>query len=211
MRHVAMGRQERRQVARDRRVGRIGQAELLEARRRLARLVVERDAGQEPVDQQLADFVARRLRPAARRRSASRPPPGRLTVSRSGASLPSSVSLTCWQMRTSTAHWPRLELAVAGQPLFEVMGQGQVEVVAAEDQVIADGDAVELDLAAFAAADADQREVGRAAADVADQDLLARLRPAAPSRRRGRRSRRRRPPAAPRSARRAAARPGRPP
>ena len=55
------------------------------------------------------------------------------------------------------------------------MRQGQIEIVAAEDQVIADGHAVELHLAAFAAADADQREVGRAAADVADEDLLARL------------------------------------
>ena len=55
------------------------------------------------------------------------------------------------------------------------MGQGQVEVVAAEDQVIADGHAMELHLAAFAAADADQREVGGAAADVADEDLLARV------------------------------------
>ena len=53
------------------------------------------------------------------------------------------------------------------------MGQGQVEVVAAEDQVIADGDAVELDLARFAAADADQGEVGGAAPHVADEDLLA--------------------------------------
>ena len=56
-----------------------------------------------------------------------------------------------------------------------MMGQGQVEVVAAEDQVVADGHAVELHLAALAAADADQGEVGRAAADVADQNLLARL------------------------------------
>ena len=53
------------------------------------------------------------------------------------------------------------------------MGQGEIEIIAAEDQVIADGHAVELHLAAFAAADADQREVGRAAADVADENLLA--------------------------------------
>ena len=55
------------------------------------------------------------------------------------------------------------------------MRQGKIEIIAAEDQVIADGHAVELHLAAFAAADADQREVGRAAADVADEDFLARL------------------------------------
>ena len=84
------------------------------------------------------------------------------------------------------------------------MGQGQVEVVAAEDQVVADGHAVELHLAAFAAADADQREVRRAAADVADEDLLARRDQPVPVVGDGRRSRRKRRPAAPRSAPRAA-------
>ena len=54
-----------------------------------------------------------------------------------------------------------------------MLGQRQIEIVAAEDQVVADGHAVELHLAAFAAADANQREIGRAAADVADQDFLA--------------------------------------
>ena len=68
-----------------------------------------------------------------------------------------------------------LRFGVAGKPLFQVVGQGQIEVVAAQDQVIADCHAVELDLAAVAAADANQGEVGRAAADVADEDLLARL------------------------------------
>ena len=48
---------------------------------------------------------------------------------------------------------PRLQLA---DLLLDVPGQGQVEIVAAEDQVVADGHAMELDLAPFAAADANQ-------------------------------------------------------
>jgi hypothetical protein len=65
-----------------------------------------------------------------------------------------------------------------------VVGEGEVEVVAAEDQVLADGHPVEHHLAAAAAAgpgkalpdrpDADEREVARPAADVADEDRLAR-------------------------------------
>ena len=39
--------------------------------------------------------------------------------------------------------------------------------------MIADGDAMELHLAVGSPANTDQREVGRAAANVADQDFLA--------------------------------------
>ena len=72
-------------------------------------------------------------------------------------------------------------LLPARQLLFQVVRQGKIEIIAAEDQMITDGHAVELDLAAFAAADADQREVGRAPADIADEDLLARLDKLVPS------------------------------
>ena len=54
-----------------------------------------------------------------------------------------------------------------------MVGEREIEIVAAQDQVFADGDAVELGFPAFAAADADEREVGGAAADVANQDRLA--------------------------------------
>ena len=79
-------------------------------------------------------------------------------------------------------HGPLTRLQLADF-LLDVLGQRQVEIVAAEDQVVADGHAMELHLAPFAAADANQRKVGGAAADVADEDFLARLRPAGPSRR----------------------------
>ena len=55
------------------------------------------------------------------------------------------------------------------------MRQGKIEIVAAEDQVVADGHAMELYLAAVAATNADQREIGRAAADIADEYFLARF------------------------------------
>ena len=60
----------------------------------------------------------------------------------------------------------------AAQLLLDLMRQGKVDVVAAEHEVVAHGDAAEsrpgqsLD-------HGDQTEVGRAAADVADQDQLA--------------------------------------
>ena len=58
--------------------------------------------------------------------------------------------------------------------LLDILRQRQIEIIAAEDQMIADGDAMELHFAAFAAADANEREVGSSAADIADQNLLAR-------------------------------------
>ncbi len=63
----------------------------------------------------------------------------------------------------------------ADQPLFQIVRQGKIEIIAAEDQVLADGHAVELHLAALTAADADQRKVGRAAADIANENFLTRL------------------------------------
>ena len=53
-------------------------------------------------------------------------------------------------------HGPLPRLQLVADLLLDVLGQGQVEVVAAEDQVVAHGHAMELHLSAFAAADADQ-------------------------------------------------------
>ncbi len=123
MRHVPMGGQERRQVARDGRVRRVGQAELLKARPPAGRPVVQADAGKKASTSTLADLLAGdfQLQAAA---DQPRPAPGRLTVSRSGASWPSSVSLTCWQVRDQHGPLPRLELAVAGQPSLRGDGPG---------------------------------------------------------------------------------------
>ena len=51
-------------------------------------------------------------------------------------------------------------------------GQGKIEIVAAEQKVLADGGSLKLQLAVDQAS-AHQAEVGRAAADVADQDQFA--------------------------------------
>jgi hypothetical protein len=62
-------------------------------------------------------------------------------------------------------------LATAGgQALLDQLGQGQVDVVAAQEQVIADRDPGK----ATVGVDGDQREVGGAAADIEHQDPLAR-------------------------------------
>ncbi len=51
-------------------------------------------------------------------------------------------------------------------------GQGKIEIVAAEQKVLADGGSLKLQLAVDQAS-AHQAEVGRAAADVADQNQFA--------------------------------------
>ena len=56
--------------------------------------------------------------------------------------------------------------------LFHAAGQGKIEIVAAEQKVLADGGSLKLQLA-IDQASAHQAEVGRAAADVADQNQFA--------------------------------------
>ena len=56
--------------------------------------------------------------------------------------------------------------------LFHAAGQGKIEIVAAEQKVLADGGSLKLQLA-IDQASAHQAEVGRAAADVADQNQIA--------------------------------------
>ena len=60
----------------------------------------------------------------------------------------------------------------AAELLLDVVGQRQVDIVAAEHQVVADGDPAEPG-AGRRLDDGDQAEVGRPAADIADQDQLA--------------------------------------
>jgi hypothetical protein len=68
-----------------------------------------------------------------------------------------------------------MRLQIAAQLIFQVLGQCQVLIVPTQDEMIANGDAVKLDLVPFSVADADQGKIRRAAADIADQDLLPRL------------------------------------
>ena len=85
------------------------------------------------------------------------------------------------------------------EPLLQQAREREVHVVAAEQDVLADGDALEREVAVLLG-DGDQGEVGRAAADVADEDQIADVDAAAPAVADARRARRRKPPAAPRAA-----------
>ena len=85
------------------------------------------------------------------------------------------------------------------ETLLQQAREREVHVVAAEQDVLADGDALERELA-IRARHGDQAEVGRAAADVADEDQVADRRRGGASRPPARRARRRTPPAAPRAA-----------
>ena len=102
------------------------------------------------------------------------PRPAIVTGQRSsrGCCSPSSFSLAVRQANRKRAPLLGVE-PDAAELLLDVMRQRQVDVVAAEHQVVADGDAPEA-RAGRRLDDGDQAEVGRAAADVADQDQLAR-------------------------------------
>ena len=65
-----------------------------------------------------------------------------------------------------------MNAALGEGPAHEV-GQGEIHVVAADQHVIADGQPSQEQLAGLLA-DADQGEVGRAAADIADEELRPR-------------------------------------
>ena len=169
---VAMSSQEGSQVTRYGGIGRVGQAELLEARLPAGGLVVEVDGGEEAIDEALLSLFASDfdLHPAA-------------DQSRSGAreiNGPVVGSVRAEEdffdpLAGSHQHGPlaRLEMTIAGQTALQMMRQGKIKIVAAEDQVFSHGHAMELHLAAFACANANERKVGRAAAHVAHQNLLA--------------------------------------
>ena len=188
-------------MARDRRIGGVGQAELLEAgARALGRRGVGGDAREEAVEHQLLDLGARRARRAARRRSACEPRPATVMVherarpsSREQPLLGDAAGLhQRWKACGSSR-------AAAAEPRLDAARERQIHVVAAEQQVIADRGALEA--SAPVAVDGDQREVGGAAADVATPAPSSPARERAPpGRRRDRRARSRRRPAAPRAA-----------
>ena len=101
---------------------------------------------------------------------------------RFGASAsPSSVSLAARQAWVSARICQASSVrAVGGELARDDVGQREVHVVAAEQDVVADRDAVQLEVA-VALDHGDQREVGGAAADVDDQDHVADLHLLAPA------------------------------
>ena len=87
---------------------------------------------------------------------------------RSAALLPQRMKLHAIELRI-----------LRGKILVDVAGKGEIHVVAAQKNVFADRDTLQLKFAVFVG-DRDQREVGGAAADVEDQDEIARLHAFAP-------------------------------
>ena len=170
-----MRRQERRQVSRDRRVGRVRQAELLEpgAEPPPRRPRVHSHARQEAVREQRDGFLAGEFhlpRPAdqarpGRRREVDRPALGRIGGEEGLLRL----------LTAPDQGRPRARLQLAAQARLDVVRQGEVEVVAAEDEMVADRQAVEVyrRVGSRAGPGFDQGQVRRAATDVADQHALA--------------------------------------
>jgi hypothetical protein len=69
--------------------------------------------------------------------------------------------------------------AFFGETLRDYAGKRQIDIIAAQQDMLADGDAVERQLA-VAFGDGDEREIGGAAADIDDQDEVAHLHALAP-------------------------------
>ena len=164
--------EKRGQIAGHGRIGSVGQAEFAEAGLLLAGPVGQRHAGEEAIEQDLARFVALDHHAhAAADQLRSRA--GQVEGERFGTAVDQQILLHA--SAHPDQHRPLVRIECTAELLLQVPRQGQVLIVAAQDQVIAYGHPVELDLVSFAAPHADQREIGRTAADVADQDLLARL------------------------------------
>ena len=161
--------EEPRQVARHGRIRRVGQPELLQTHAaRASRHLVAPTAGKKPSSEHRVHIVARQ-------RSVIVPPISREPLpSRVTGLFARDASRAASPSRRGTGargvQLPRVDaMAVRLEPLLQQAREREVHVVAAEQDVIADRDALEREVAVVLA-DRDQAEVGRAAADVADED-----------------------------------------
>ena len=173
-------REERRQVPGDRRVGRVRQAELLEAALPVLRHRVAVARRQKPIEQHPPQLVAiDGERP--RRGHQARPPRGQGKGERLSAVFGQQLFLQQAALTDEGSEVGRRQRPVGRlERAFQMRRQGCVEVVAAEQQVLADGAALEVDAAVLQLAGGDEREVRRAAADVAHQHRLAGPHPVGP-------------------------------
>ena len=176
-------REKRRQVARDRRIGFVRQPELAQAGAAIAA------AAFFIRPRQRQEFMQRRLHVIARQidghRVADERPAGaedgdRHAVRRRLAEHPFLGRAAQPPDRRPLRHRQPHVGAGLGDPALDDRGEREIEVVAAEEQVIADRHAFErrrrrLD------PDPNQTEVGRAASDVTDKCNLHRLRGRSPS------------------------------
>ena len=163
-------REKRRDVPGDRGIARIRQPEFDDAAARAPRPLVRRDRRKEPVDDDLLDFLSRdlrRTRPAdeLRPRAEQRDRRGFGRVGAEQLLLGGAAALD--ELRDLPGREPRVR-RLPDDPSFDEMREREVHVVAAEHQVVAHADARQERLAILHL-HFDQREVGRAAADVADE------------------------------------------
>ena len=162
-------------MARHGRVADVGQAHLVQAgaaRRAAAR---RRAAPREEAVEDHLPHVGRRQRRVQRAAddrpaAADRPSPCTLA----GGFGPSSTSLACRHACVSRPYCAASSRPAPGSLRLDELGQGQVHVVAAEQQVVADRLADEAQLALLLDR-LDQAEVAGAAAHVHDQAARARL------------------------------------
>ena len=170
---VGVGLQKRRQVARDGRIGLERQPDLAETRHPLlAGRSAASQCGKKPstsksltsrraTSTEIVPPISFRPRPRTEIGVRLRPFRAKQRLLGRAARMPQGDRL------------PGVELhALFGEPAGDVMGQGEVHVVAAHQKMIADGDASQ-DQFALLFGGADQRQIGRSAADVADQQRIA--------------------------------------
>lgn len=156
-------------MARDRRVGGIGEPELHDGRAPGLRVFVGTRPREEPVDDQLPHLIAAEFRrPGLTDQARTRPQQG----DERGLG-----GLVCQQplLGITALLYQLQELrgteSAAGpyQPPLGDMGQGQIHVIATQHQVLADADTFQLGVA-IGVRYADQGQVGGATTDIADQE-----------------------------------------
>ncbi len=164
------GFEERGQVPGDGGIGHVRQAEFAEEAALLFLGSVPRSVSGRKPSRVSSRASARRISVSSVPPISEEPPPRTVisTLGKRGSLSRRSLAAEHWRRRP--LRW-RME---SGEPslVLDQPGEGEVEVIAAKQEVLADGGAGELD-AVVLAADADEGEVAGAAADVADQHGLS--------------------------------------
>ena len=154
----------------DGRIGDVGQAELAEEAALLfLGLIAARGDGQEAIEGELEHFFAQDFgleRFADQRRSGAQH--GDLDALEIGIGEQTLFGVGALAAQTAALADGERHAELG----FDEPGDGEIEVIAAQQQMLANGGAGEVDQVALAG-DADEAEVAGAAADVADQDDLA--------------------------------------
>ncbi len=172
--------QQRGEVAGDGGILRVGQADLREARARAGDGAgAALDGGEEAFEQDGGEQFALQLGA-----DGAADEPGAAAGHHQGHALQAGVAQQLFLGQAAgigeRAHLPGVELfAFGGQAARDAVGQGQVHVVAAEQDVFAHGHAVQLQVAGVFG-DGNEREVAGAAAHIDDEDHVAHLHLLAP-------------------------------